>query len=65
MQQTSTTEVTTLREETIAETTFELPAGYTETQIVPELPQGEAEQQADEEPKEKKGLRGLFKKPDG
>lgn len=65
MQQTSTTEVTTLREETIADTTFELPAGYTETQIVPELPQGEAEQQAEEEPNEKRGLRGLFKKPDG
>jgi hypothetical protein len=62
VQHTSTTEVTTLREESVADATFEVPAGYTETQIVPEM-EG-YDQQGDQEGKKKQtGLSGLFKKP--
>lgn len=38
MQTTSTTEVTTLREEAIPAATFEVPAGYRQVQILPEMP---------------------------
>lgn len=42
---TITNEVTTLREESISGETFQVPAGYTETQLIPEMEQLEAMQQ--------------------
>ena len=63
---TATTEVVVLREETIADSTFGWPSHYTETQMVPEMPEGYGDQQAEGGKKKKKkgGLSGLFKKPD-
>jgi hypothetical protein len=43
---TSTTEVIALREDSVPASTFEIPAGYTETQVMPDMSQ--IEQEADE-----------------
>ncbi len=62
MQTTSTTEVTTLREESIPASTFGWPDSYTEIEIIPEMPQGYDQQgEAREDGGKKKGLKGLFK----
>lgn len=62
MQTTSTTEVTTLREESIAASTFGWPDSYTEVEIIPEMPEGYGQQgDAQDEGGKKKGLKGLFK----
>ena len=39
-QMTSTTEVTVLREESVADSTFKWPDNYTEVEIIPEMPEG-------------------------
>jgi len=63
---TSTVEVTVLREESIADGTFEWPSHFTETEIIPNLEGMQAgDQQTDDgKKKKKKGLSGLFNKPD-
>lgn len=62
MQTTSTTEVTTLREESITGSTFGWPDHYTEVEILPEMPQGYGEQgEGQDDGGKKKGLKGLFK----
>jgi len=61
-QATSTTEVTTLREESISASTFGWPDSYTEVEIIPEIPEGYDQQgEAQDEGGKKKGLKGLFK----
>lgn len=63
----STTEVRTLREQSSADVSFTVPAGYTETQMIPNMPNQQAEGQQQEE-KKKGGLSSLFgrkKKDDG
>ncbi len=63
---TSTTEVRTLREQSVADQSFTVPAGYQETEMIPQMPGQQA--QGDEGEKEKGGLSGLFgrkKKDDG
>lgn len=66
-QQTSTTEVRELREESVADTSFTVPAGYTQTELIPGMAQIGGQEGGGE--KEKKGgLSGLFgrgKKDDG
>jgi hypothetical protein len=62
MQTTSTTEVTTLRDESIPASTFGWPDSYTEIEIIPEMPEGYDQQgEAREDGGKKKGLKGLFK----
>ncbi|NHZ72961.1 MAG: hypothetical protein GWP16_00620 [Nitrospirae bacterium] len=62
MQTTSTTEVTTLREESIPGSTFGWPDHYTEVEILPQMPEGYGQQgEAQEDGSKKKGLKGLFK----
>jgi len=66
-EQTFTNEVTVLREESIADSTFEWPSDYTETQIIPEMQGMEGyDQQAGKKDKKKKksGLSSVFDKPD-
>jgi hypothetical protein len=62
MQTTSTTEVTTLREESISGSTFGWPDHYTEVEILPQMPEGYDQQgEGQEDGGKKKGLKGLFK----
>ncbi len=61
----STTEVTTLREESVPPSTFEFPADYTETQVVPDLSQIEGQQSGDAKKKDsgrRPRLKDLFKR---
>lgn len=63
----STTEVTTLREESTGDVSFSVPSGYRETEMIPNMPQ-QAQGQEQEQEEQKGGLRSLFgrkKKDDG
>lgn len=64
---TTTTEVTTLREESMSSDKFEWPSHYTETEVIPDIEAMQAGNQQDgkkDKNKKKKGMGGLFK-PDG
>jgi hypothetical protein len=63
MQTTSTTEVVTLREESIPASTFGWPDHYTEVEILPAMPEDYG-QQGEDDGGQKKGLKGLFKPGD-
>ncbi len=56
---TSTTEVTVLREESVADSQFTWPEHYTETEILPDVEGMQAGQQAGEDDKKKKKKGGL------
>lgn len=53
----TTMEVTTLREESAPAGTFEMPAGYTETPLIPDMP---AQAEGEDEGGPMEGLKGLF-----
>ncbi len=63
---TSTTEVTDLRQENIPDSTFEIPADYTETQLMPDMSEMEGmqgdEAEGDEEGRRRPRLRDLMKR---
>ncbi|MDX1645018.1 MAG: hypothetical protein R3244_11735 [Thermoanaerobaculia bacterium] len=62
----STTEVKTMREQSVADQSFTVPAGYQEVEMIPNMPQQAQGQQGEQE--KKGGLSGLFgrkKKDDG
>lgn len=68
---TTTTEVQALREESIPASMFQIPAGYTETEVLPEMAELEAMQQGqdqeaqDDEQRKRPRLRDLFGRGDG
>ena len=68
---TSTTEVQALREESIPASMFQIPAGYTETQIMPDMAeleavqQGEEQESQDEKKRKRPRLRDLLGGGDG